>query len=306
MIIQGIANSNPYTFSSGMAVKTTGETLPLIPEVGTNDICVCDIQCAYVEPVFAKVGEEFYKNDKNDFLYQRLIPADTLVIKLFKNGVQIATITDNTYGLFFASFTLYPLVTGFLIEWEKVFNLEGAGLYQVIADLVILGVAKTEESQFFRLLEYTDLRADETVRIESLQTGNIKRSQFDFTDMLPDGWVQSFRMRGKLFTPDTKMVIDNYPNQGYRQRQIRDEVLNEWTLETEQIPSIISNKLRYNIVLANSIKITDYNIHNHEIYRRIEVYTTEVEKLKDPSENQERSFVLTFSDKTQDIIKTNF
>lgn len=306
MIVQTAPNTSPYTFSSGMAVKVSGETLPIIPEIGTNDICVCDIQCAYVEPVFAKVGEEFWKNDKNDFLFQRLIAADTLVIKLFKNGVEIATITDNTYGQFFASFTLYPLVTGFLIEWEKVFNLEGAGLYQVQADQVILGVASTFESQFFQLLEYTDQRADETVRIESVQTGNIKRSQFDFTDMLPNGWVQSFRMRGKLFTPDIKMIIDNYPNQEYRQRQIRDEVLNEWTLETEQIPSIISNKLRYNIVLANSIKITDYNIHNHEIYRRIEVYTTEVEKLPDPSENQERSFVLKFSDKTQDIIKTNF
>lgn len=306
MIILTAPNTDPYVYSSGMATKVTGETLPLIPDVGTNDICVCDLQCAYIEPVFAKVGDAWWKNDKNDFLFQRLISADTLAIKLFKNGVEIATITDDTYGTYYASFTNYPLVTGFLVEWEKVFNLEGAGQYQIKADKVIIGVASTFESQLFQLLEYTDQRADETVRIESVQTGNIKRNQFDWTDMLPSGWYQSFRMRGKLFTPDTKMVIDNYPNQGYRQKQIRDEVLNEWTLETEQIPSIISNKLRYNISLANSIKITDYNIYNHEIYRRIEVYTTEIEKLKDPSENQERSFVLTFSDKTQDIIKTNF
>jgi hypothetical protein len=306
MIIQSTVDTNPYLIYDGMATKVEGETLPIIPEEGTNDVCICDIMCPYTEMVFAKVGDVWWKNDKNDFLFQRLVAADTITIKLFKNGVELATITDDTYGTYYASFPNYALVTGFLVEWEKVFNLEGAGLYQIKADKVILGVASTFESQYFRLLEYTDERADETVRIESYQSGNIVRNQFNFTDMLPDGWYQSFRIRGKLFTPDPKMVIDKYPNQDWKNIQIQDQVVNEWKLETEQLPSIITNKLVYNVTLANTIQITDYNIYNHEIYRRIELYTTEIEKLADPSKNTERSYVLTFSDKTEDIIKRNY
>lgn len=306
MIILVAPNTNPYTFSSGMATKVEGEGLPIIPEIGTNDICICDIMCGYSEDVFAKLGDAFFKNDKNDFLFQRLITADTLTIKLFKNGAQIATITDNTYGTYFPSFTLYPLVTGFLIEWEKVFDLEGAGLYQIIADLNVIGEDSTFESQFFRLAEYTDELADGTVRIESFQTGNILRNQFNFTGMLPGGWYQSFRIKGRLFTPDPKIVIDNYKNQQWRKRQIRDQILNEWTLETEQLPSIITNKLIYNVTLANTIQITDYNIFNHEVYRRIELYTSDIDKRPDPDRNNERSYTIKFTDKTEDIIKTNF
>lgn len=305
MITKTAPNTNPFVFNSGMATKLQIGTLPIIPEVNENDVCKCAFQCEYTEPVFAKLTDVWWKNDKNSFLFQKLIAADTIVIKILKAGVEIATITDNTYGEYFATFTAQPNYVGFVIFWENVFNLHGAGFYHVTADQTILGVLTTFTSQQFRLLEYTDELADGTTRIETYQTGNIIRSQFDYTDLLDGGWYQSYRIKGRLYVPDPKKKVDIFEDQNYKVTQVRESINNEWTLETKQLPALIYNQLIYDNSISNVFQITDYNIVNAEIFRRVGVHCTDFEKVNEPDMNKERSWKLTFSDDIANIIKTN-
>jgi len=305
-ITQVVTNSNPFVYLAGGSTKLTGTLIADLTGPAANDVCACDVGCDYTERVFGSVGAEWWKNDKNDFLFQKQIAADTITIKLFKDGASVATITNDTYGTYYSTFTAQALYVGFVVEWEKVLNLLGAGNYQIQADKVLLGVATTFESQKFFLSTYSDEAADGTVRIEAYQTGNILSSQFDYNDLIAGGWYSSFRMYGKLAAPNLVVEEDNIQDENWSHEQVQVKVSNEWELETEQIPSFLSNKLLYDNVLGNQFLVTDYSIYNHATYRRKDLYITNIEKVNEPSKNQERSYKLTLSDKLDNIIKRNY
>lgn len=306
-ITQTLSNNAPFLYNAGMATKQDSPLLANVPVLETNDICVCAIGCEYTENVFAKVGGFWWKNDKNDFLFQKLISADTIVFKIYKADVLQATITNNTYGDFYAFGSLgNALYTGFVVHWEKVFNAWGSGYYQIKAEKTLLGVSSTFESQQFFLQEYTDTLADSTVRIESYQTGNILSSEFDYTGLLSGGWYSSFRIGGRLNSPDIKIEVDNIFDENYKQIQVQVKTDKEWSLETKLLPAIISNRINFDNANANQFLVTDYNIYNHEIYRRRDLYITNIEKKKEHGRNRNRGWVLTLSDTLQNNVKRNY
>lgn len=307
MIIETLTNPDPYILFSGNAIKDVGDTVDLIdPEPG-NDVCVCDWICDYVEKVFASPGNEWWKNDKNTFPFRYLIPADTIDIELWKNGSKLADIVDDTYGTltdgyFGTGIEAQELYRVFEISWEKVMSVSGAGLYQIKASQTLLGVDVPFESHKFKLETYTDLSADGTVRIEVVQNGNILRSGFDFT-----GTNLSFSTRipaeFKLVTPDTEQEM--HLKQTYERDQVQTKLINNWELEVKLIPTQVSDALLYNYMLANQILITDYNILNEKIYRRISVVYEEVEKERE-SNQIKSSFLIKFTDRVEDILKRNY
>mgnify|MGYP003643652334 CR=1 FL=1 len=306
-IIQQVNNNNPFIYEAGGATKTENTSLPNVSTASTNDTCLCDLGCEYTEYVFGKAAGDWWESDKNDFLLQKLIAADTIVFKIYKAGVLAATISNNTYGTFYDFGDLNNVnYTGFVVDWELVYSALGAGSYQIKADKVILGVSTTFESQKFFLAGYTDALADGTVRVESYQNGNILNNDFDYTDILAGGWYQSFRMKGKLSAPSPKINTDRILNENYELVQVQDKITKEWELETEQIPAFLSNKLIYDNTLANKFLVTDYNIYNHEIYRRMDLYATDLEKVNEPYKNQERSYKITLTDKLDNHIKRNY
>ena len=306
MIITTEPRDVPAINFASLSTKLLGEQLGSIPEIQFNSVDSCELACPYTEKVFANVGGEYWKNDKSSFLFKKIIASDTITIKLLKAGTVVATITDDTYGTYYGTFTAQPLYVGFVVEWEKVMNLEGAGSYTIEVDKVILGTPTTEISRCFFLSEYSDQAADKTIRIETYQNGNILSSQFDYTDLLPDGWYNSYRISGRLNTPDPKKETDNYLTQDYELKQIQDQIINEWELTTELLPSEITNNLLYEDMLANTFEVTDYSIFAHEIYRRVSLYPTEIEKVGEYTKNPNRAYKITLLDKEPNIIKRNF
>lgn len=302
-----MTNTSPYTLFSGNAIKSGVGTVDLIdPEPG-NDVCVCDWICDYVEKVFASPGGEWWKNDSNTFPFRLLIPTDAVNIELWKNGSKLADIVDNTYGTliegyFGTGIAAQELYRVFIVSWEKVMSVSGAGLYQVKAEQTLLGVNVPFESHKFKLETYSDLSANGTVRIEVVQNGNILRSGFDFT-----GTELSFSTRIpadlRLITPETEQEM--HLKQTYERDQIQTKLINNWELEVRLIPIQVSDSLIYNYMLANEILITDYNILNEKIYRRVPVVYEEVEKEREPNQIKS-SFLLKFTDRTDDVLKRNF
>lgn len=301
------ANPTPYIFISGNAIKELAGTITTPDPEDTSDVCICTFVCNYVQKVFGEAGGEFWKNDSYTFPFKKLVDTDIIDIELFKNGVKLADIVDDTYGTLidgvpFPTVPAQALYKIFTVEWEKVIAVEGSGLYQIKAAQTITGVDVPFESQLFKLEPYRDLQADGTVRIDIVQNGNVIRSDFDFTGMQL-GF--STRIPGDLkkATPDTEQSM--HEKQDYGKDQVQTRLINNWEVETKPIPFIINNALLYNYMLGNEIFITDYNILNETIFRRIPVVYEEVEKDR-ATNDINSSFLFKFTDRVDDILKRNF
>jgi hypothetical protein len=307
MIIQDIANTRPPAATNdGLAVML--DTAPVIvpPVPIENTVCVC--KCEYIEQVFSEVGAIVtgWKNDKTSMLFKKAIAADTITIKLYK-GTTSYTITDNTYGTYYAAGSLpgQPTYVGFVADWNKIYNALGAGSYYFEVTTVIIGVTTVKQSIYYNLQPYSDLAADRTVRIETWNTGSILNSVFDYAGILTGGWYQSVRLRGKLMPKNPKLVTDNYFDQDYNLQQIQDKITDEYTLVTYPVPAEISNVLIYDNLLANTVKISDYNIYNEDVIRELSLYVTDIQK-KSYNLSRHVSFEIKFSPKKDNCIKNNF
>lgn len=305
MIIINLGNLSGQPNIDGMAVKVTGESTKDREEQPTIDFCPCQIECTYFEKVFYEVGSDYVRNDKNSFLYTKSVATDTITIKLFKNGVELATITDNTYGEYHNGFTTQPLYIGFIIDWLKVFQVSGVGRYQVVTYLNILGVSSTVSSQLFQLYPFSAQNANRTVKIEWLQQGNIIGNDLDYTDLLPDGWPQSFRINGKFYEDAPGFEVENFLTQNYVKKQLQDVVKLNYVLETGLLPREIMKIIDQDMLLGNEILMTDYNIINEDIYRRVSVYPDNVDKEK-LKNNLRTQRVIKFTDKNDQLRKRNF
>lgn len=310
-LIKQLPNPFPFIIGEGLAVKQLGAAKGLdLPDAESlNDICYCDWECEYKGLVFGHPDGKGYKNDASDFLFKKFLVTDTVVITLEKSGTVIATITDDTYGLYYPSFTNDPLTVGFLLQFQKVLAIEGTGVYQLKAILTIAGTDFNFSSQKYRLLSYDDILANKTVRIESFQTGNIIRSVFDYSllvEDLPNGWYQSVRIPGFFGDKTPSLEVDNYIDQEYEKQQIQTKVVNTWTLETGLIPNVLVERITQDNVLANKILITDYNFLNVTIYRQINLSSSEMSDFEFFRNNRLSKFIVKFTDKLDNLFKSNF
>lgn len=303
MIFEEVLNTNPMPFGV-LATKKDANAIQLDPETPVIDFNFCDPACCFKERVFADPGGEYYKNDKSSFLFRLFTASDAIVFKLFKNGVEVATISDDTYGELFepGDLAAQPLYAGLLICWENVFNIHSYGQFELVVELNRFGVDETITSRTFCLYPYSDEMADGTVRIESIQNGCIESSVFDYTDL---EWYQSIRIPGKFFDKQPELIIDNYFNDTRTKVQTQDSITNEYRLETKLIPSEIANVLIYDYLLANTITVTDSNLFNFEIYRNLNVRPTSIDEAKYFEANRLGKFQFIFSDRKDNILKRN-
>lgn len=310
-----LSNPSPV-FLVYMATREQGQTLAPSTTTRAVDFCYCHFECTYEEPTFADVGGIDAHNDFTSFLFAKKIPTDTITFKLFKNGVEVATLSDDTYGQFFDIGDLTvsdnpdaALYTGYRIDWENVLDLLGPGKYQFKADTIITGLAQTIESHIFRLMQYSDLAANNTIRIKTLQNGNIVSNPLNYTNLF---WIQSIRICGKLYNRRPQFETDNYLDSQLKKQQIQDNIINRYTLETRLLPNNISNKIIYDLFLSNRIQVTDYNIWNEDVencaktYNEVELYPDEFADPPVFSKSTQRTYEFEFVEKNQNTRKRNF
>ena len=286
-----------------MASRTFTFGLPSSPSVNENDIDYCAFECEYIEKAFYSSSDDFWKKDKSSFLYQKTRQSDTINLELWRDGAKIDDITNNTYGEYFPS--LSEFAVGFIADWTSIVNALGNGLYQIVAQKNILGVDSEEKSRTFRTMPYSDLSADKTVVLEWTQTGNIIRG-FDYGQFQDGGWNQRIRFSGEFFRETPESEIDEYLDSNYNRLQIQDKVVNRYSLQTKLIPNSIYLSLSQDAVLANEIKVTDFNILNNEIYRRLPLRFAGFEDLSRFAFNRNYTLKLNFNDQFDDVRKRNF
>jgi hypothetical protein len=183
-----------------------------------------------------------------------------------------------------------------------VYQTYGVGDYTIVADLDIIGNTTTSTSRSFRLMVYSDIAANGTVRIESTQNGNIFGNDFDFTDL---DWYQSLRVKGTFGNPKPILETTEYVDSNQTRTQNKASMEREWSLVTGLLSWEVVDKLIYNKLLGNSIEITDYNIKAESLWRRVPVFIQGVEK-PDISGTPNKRYNVTFIDEQKLNVKRNF
>ena len=300
MITTTFSNTRPASMGL-MAVKQ--ETTMVKPlEESFIDYCRCLCACPVVLRVFAHDSGNEFKNDKTAFLQRKTIATDTVVFKLYKDGVFLDNL-DSTYGDFYDFGDLAdPYLNGCLLHWDEVYDLHGYGVYQIITSLTSIGTAIDIESDYFELCESTDDRADGTVRIETYQNGYIL-SGTDYTGL---NWYQQHRLPGWFGDKKPTFETDNYLKGDREISQIQDSIRNVYTLETELLPESLLNWITYDGLLSNRILITDYNLCTFERYQKLEVYPESIDDFSTFRRTPNGLGRFKFTDKKQNILKRNF
>lgn len=307
MTIESTWTNNRPMALLGMAGSMDASVVTPYTEEDSYDICICE-RCDYEEMAFVNNGGEYWKNDYKTILEKRVFSADTITFKLLDaddSDAVLATLNASTYGTYYdfgnALFADYPNYKGFEIDWNLVQLGFGYGRYKLRVERVSLGTTYTKDSHVFNVVEFTETRANGTVRIETYQNGNLQK-RFDYTGL---NWRQSTRIKGFFGNKKPTLIIDNYEDFNREVREIQGKIEDTYYLNTDLLKAEIFNYLNYNGLRGNTILITDYNKPNQEIYRRKSIYLTNFEDIQNHMRTAKSSFYYSFKDKVNNDIKRN-
>lgn len=281
-IIQRVPGTRLMTLN-GMSSQLIAKTLD--SEVATIPTTLIS-ECVGALPVFGDLtSDSLQNNDFTSFLaYQR--PLSTVSFKLLDENCDfLATLNTSTYGTYYpanyfgSGFTFFQNdYLGYKLEWQKVLNLHGSGGYKIkkitLSNTVPASFEPIEEcSCLFELSQYTDERANETVRIETTQNGYTISPGLDYTNT---NWKEQIRIPGFFGNKQRRLEQDNYLDRNRNTTQIQDSIVHEFTLEPYFWPHCLRDEID-SILLANEILISDYNSLNTDDLKNISVIPTSID-----------------------------
>jgi hypothetical protein len=266
------------------------------PEVVTDKLLDC---CSdYVWRVFGKASNpnDELKNDKYTYMLNfdnDIVDSGAPIeIYLYLNGGKKTDLTDDTYGKYYAydffRNTDNRSFIGYTINWGLVLAEFGAGIYQLeIVATTIFGSVISQKSDSFCVKEYSEALADKTVRIEYYLNGIIGDSKFDelTTDYGTLNLYNSHRFDGYFMYQKSRYEKDYIRYENGLDEKVTDEQYPEYVLSLEPIPAFKHNRLRTDILQADTVLITDYNTRNFDKYYQksvqvISEYAPEIIPLK--------------------------
>ena len=242
-------------------------------------------ECVGALPVFGDLfSDDLQNNDFTSVLALQLPGTNIEYFLLGENCEEIAQLNDSTYGNYYPPFVSFPIsagynflqsrYVGYKLEWQKVLNLHGSGTYKIKQVKTLPDLTTEEEcSCLFELCQYSNSFADETVRIETTQSGYIIGQGLDYTNI---NWTEQIRIPGFFGNKQRRLEQDNYLNKNRRTTQIQDSLIHEFTLEPYFWPDCLRDEID-SILLANEILISDYNLLNTDDLKNISVIPTSIE-----------------------------
>lgn len=270
MIVQHLTNSNPMAMS-GVSTTST-HTMYSDEEAATSiDFTSCSPKfknpTVYSNKVFADVTNKTdeIRTDSTSFLFSKRLSIGTITVsmELYKEGVKIADLVDNTYGTYYGPgfSSVYPLYYGYVINWGEVLDLHGAGCY-TIRNSWTLGAnpPKVTESECYYLLPYSPCNAEGTVKIKWIQNGNIESNALKFAGL---SWTNWIRVKGIFWGNTATEEIDEVEMTDRSFENVNIQSIDEFTLDLKSSPYWITKLMDKNVCLASEIYVTDYNADNH-------------------------------------------
>ena len=266
---------------NGMSSQLITKTLD--DEVATISTTLIS-ECVGTLPVFGDLNSDDLQNNDFTSLLTFQFPGRTIEYFLLdENCNEIAALNSSTYGVYYPinsfsignGFTFFQSrFVGYKLDWKKVLQSFGSGVYKIKELTTYADLSTTEEcSCFFDLSQYTDERANETVRIETTQNGYIIGQGLDFTNT---NWKQQIRIPGFFGNKQRRLEQDNYLDRNRNTTQIQDTLIHEFTLEPYFWPHCLRDEID-SILLANEILISDYNSDNTDDLKNISVIPTSID-----------------------------
>ncbi|MDH3323827.1 MAG: hypothetical protein OEM04_12595, partial [Flavobacteriaceae bacterium] len=248
------------------------------------------------------------KTDFTSFLALETFAVSVTFELLDDNCNVVAVLNDDTYGVYYPKgfFQLgnffQQQYVGFKIQWRKVLDLLGPGAYSVRIKTVYKEIKKTEivKSCCFELAQYTDERANETVRIETTQNGYIIGQGLDYTNV---NWKEQIRIPGFFGNKQRRLEQDNYLDKNRRTTQIQDSLIHEFTLEPYFWPDCLRDQID-KILLANEILVSDYNLDNTDNLKNISVIPTSID-TEYFGKSQKAADEIKFEERIKNRVKRN-
>ena len=304
MIIGNFTDTDPAVQGGYLdRLIATAIQLPTQPSSPTLSLTIPETCCDCLG-VFGG-GSEDYQNDKSTFFYRRSDSSQSITLKLVKDSEEIATINSSTYGTYydFGTWTTDPQKNYkvLILDWDSVYSLHGVGVYEIKAEYVVpAGSNFNVLSQQFKLQEYSDYRADGTVSFAWTQNGRIRNSQFDYTGL---DITQYIRLDGKFGGWEPALEKDEIIYSNYERKQVQDEIVNSYSFQSKLVDSYISKLLINDMMLADSINVTDFNLYNHrKDYINFQLRQDEVSIEEFPSSDK-AVLDLKFTDKVKNHLK---
>jgi len=210
-------------------------------------------------------------NDKFSYIrfFDKLSFVTPPVFTLQKDGIDVTTLIDDTYGTNFP-FQFHETIynenaKGYLLDFNLIINLLGEGDYRIKSTATdIFTNVRIEYSLELCLRKYTIYRANTTCRIDWKRNGN-NGNPDNFERRLDFGslnWINQLRLPA-IFGGDKAVAERDFVKyQSGQKVWIKDQLINEYTLTIDPIPNTIHNMIKYDILQADEILVTDYNIVN--------------------------------------------
>jgi hypothetical protein len=245
-------------------------------------------ECVGALPVFGDITTDSLQNNDFTSVLAIQMPGTSVSFKLLDENCNfLASLNSSTLGTYYPSgtfpgasgFSLFQsFYTGYKLDWKKVLELYGQGSYKIKqvtqSNFFPAPFEPIEEcSCNFELMQYSNVLADETVRIETTQNGTIIGEGLDY---LGTNWKEQIRIKGFFGNKQRRLEQDNYLNKDRRTTQIQDSLIHEFTLEPYFWAACLRDKID-SILLANDILISDYNTLNTDNLKNISVVPTSIE-----------------------------
>ena len=296
MIREILTNSNPM-FLTGGSTSVVATCIDVPKDSAEVEFCTCD--CDFTEYALWDAGTEEHKNDSTSVLVRRIAGTETFAFKIVKGSAVVATITNDTYGKYWAFGSLtYGYYSGTRIDWKLVAQAFGNGDYKILVERTFGGNTTQAYSHVYLVRPYSPSIAKGTVKIETIQNGNYVLSE-TFRAM---EWYQSIRLDGKLWNKQPKIETTEYVDSGRLRNQVWDKITNTYQLEVRAVPSFIGNELVYGRMMANTIYLTDYNI-NYEQYRKVPMRIENIAGAKAWARSGRMAFRFELTDLSEGTIK---
>ncbi len=290
----------------GLSCRTPTRVIQLPTEDDIICSCAFVTTCDYEELAFAYPTDEFdtYRNDFKSILITLLDVSSSYEFFLVgSDNVEIPLI-DDTYGtLYDLGFnTLQPLKVGFRIDWLKVFNALEGDIYNIRIKQTDFGTTISTDSHNFRLMMFSELAAQDTVKISTIQKG-VYLSGEDYEGMT---WENMNRIVATFGNEAQQNEISRLKDGNYQDFDIQNQYFYQYTLSTNLLPSPIADFILNSDIKTDEIFISNYDLYAYRDYRDLQVIH---EGTIDPSDdyvtNKNKKFNITFNDKTTNL-KRNF
>jgi len=247
MLVFDLVNSSP-ALREGITCFKCDSTISSSPPEDELTTCFCDFECETNLLAFADTSLNATDRTKDYFTLYYKSKDETAIIG-FKIGETV--LIDGTHG--------ESISNGFIVDFTKIFTELGGGAYNLFIEVTgEFGFDFVKTFGKFQVCPFSELRADGTVKIKSIQNGNIE-SGFDYGN---ENVPFHLRIDGVFGNKQKVNEFIKTPNRSRVDVQVHDRWWYEYEFIFDSNKYTFVNLILNNLLAGDEVYFSDYNLAN--------------------------------------------